>query len=88
MIIYHYRNLIISSITPNNILNPLLFYIGARAIVKVNGICLEQDKIGYTQGTIKNIYNVYEINKNFPISSYSILESCLFSAVKLTKICS
>ena len=41
MIIFYYGNLIISSRTPNNILNPLLFYIGARAVVKFNGSCLE-----------------------------------------------
>ena len=34
---------------------------------------------------IVNIYIVYEINKNFPICSYSALENCFFGAVSLTK---
>ena len=34
---------------------------------------------------IVNIYIVYEINKNYDISSYSTLENSLFSAVKLSK---
>ena len=34
---------------------------------------------------IVNIYIVYEINKNFLISSYPTLENCLFGAVSLTK---
>ena len=32
-----------------------------------------------------NIFIVYEIIKNSPISSYPTLASCLFGAVKLTK---
>ena len=32
-----------------------------------------------------NICIVYEISKNYSISSYSTLENCLFSAVSLTK---
>ena len=28
---------------------------------------------------------MYEINKNFNVSSYPALENCLFGAVKLTK---
>ena len=32
-----------------------------------------------------NIYIVYEINKNYNISSYPTLENCLFGAVSLTK---
>ena len=34
---------------------------------------------------IVNIYTVYEISKNYNISSYPTLESCLFGAVALTK---
>ena len=34
---------------------------------------------------IIKIYIVYEINKNVNISSYPMLENCLFGAVKLTK---
>ena len=32
-----------------------------------------------------NIYIVYEISKNYNISSYPTLENCLFRAVSLTK---
>ena len=34
---------------------------------------------------IVNIYIVYEINKNYNISSYPTLENSLFRAVKLSK---
>ena len=46
---------------------------------------LKQDKLTYTHGKIVNIYIVYEISKNFKISSYSTLEHYLFGAVSLTK---
>ena len=46
---------------------------------------MKQDKISFNHGIIVNIYIVYEINKNFNISSYPTLEGCLFGAVKLTK---
>ena len=36
-------------------------------------------------GTTVNIYIVYEISKNYSISSYPTLENCLFGAVSLTK---
>ena len=38
--------------TSNNSLNPLLCYVGAKAIVKFNGSCLKQDKITFTHGTV------------------------------------
>ena len=46
---------------------------------------MEAVKITYNHGTIVNIYIVYETNKKFNISSYPILENCLFGAVSLTK---
>ena len=54
-------------------------------VVKFSGICLKQDKATYSQGTIVNIYIVYEISKNYNISSYPTLENCFFGAVSLTK---
>ena len=54
-------------------------------MVDFNESCLKQDKIGYAQGAIVNTYIAYKINKNFPVSSYSTLENCLFGAIKLTK---
>ena len=73
------------SSAPNSILDPSLDYLGTKTRVKFNGSCLKHDKIAFYHGTIVNIYIVYEINKNFPISSYPALENCLFGAVSLTK---
>ena len=66
--------------TSNNFLNPLLDYVSTKIRVKFSGSCLKQDKAKYNHGTIVNIYIVYEISKNYNISSY-----CLFGAVTLTK---
>ena len=54
--------------------------------VQFNGSCLKQDKITYANRKIVNTYIVYEVNKNYNISSYPTLENCLFAAVSLTKI--
>ena len=69
----------------NNILSPVVEDIATKEKVKFNGSCLIQDRITYTPKTMVHIYIVYKITKNIPISSYPILESCLFGAVKLTK---
>ena len=50
-----------------------------------HGSCLKEDKVTYTHGKIVNNYIVYKISKIFNISSYPILENCLFRAVSLTK---
>ena len=71
--------------TSNNILNPLLNYVGTKMRVELKESCLKQDKISFNHGKIVNIYIVYKINKNFNISSYPTLENCLFGAVRLTK---
>ena len=71
--------------TSNNILNPLLNYVGTKMRVELKESCLKQDKISFNHGKIVNIYIVHEINKNFNISSYPTLENCLFGAVRLTK---
>ena len=52
---------------------------------KFSGSCLKQNKATYNHGKIVNIYIVYEISKNYNISSYPTLENCLFGAVSLTK---
>ena len=44
--------------TPNNILNPLLAYVGTKRIVKFNGSCLKQDTITFNDGKTINIYTV------------------------------
>ena len=56
--------------------------------VEFNGSCLKQDKVTHNPGKILNMYIVYEISKNYNISSYGkleALENCLFGAVSLTK---
>ena len=65
--------------------NPELSYLGNKIRVEFKGSCLKQDKITYTHGKIVNIYIVYEISKNFKISSYSTLQHYFFGAVSLTK---
>ena len=76
----------INSITASNYsITPELSYHGCKIRVKLNGSCLNQDRATYCHGTIVNIYIVYEISKNYNISSYSTLENCLFGAVSLTK---
>ena len=55
--------------TSNNIINASLNYVGSKIRVKFKGSCLKQDKISFNHEKIVNIYIVYEINKNFYISS-------------------
>ena len=75
----------INSITTSNYsITPELSHHGTKTRVKLSGRCLRQDKATYN-GTIVNIYIVYEISKNCNISSYLTLENCLFGAVNLTK---
>ena len=71
--------------TSNNFLNPLLDYVNTKMRVKFSGSCLKQYKGTHNHGTIVNIYIVYEISKNYNISSYPTLENCLFGVVSLTK---
>ena len=65
--------------------NPLLNYVGTKIRVEFKGSYLKQDKISFDHAKIVNIYIVSEINKSFNISSYPILENCLFGAVELIK---
>ena len=64
---------------------PELSYYGTKIRVEFNGSCLKQDKVPYNHGKIVNIYIVYEIRKNYSISNYPTLGSCLFGAVSVTK---
>ena len=76
----------INSVTEYNYsITPELSYFGNKIRVKLNGSCFKQDKITYTHQKMANIYIVYEISKNFDISSYPTLENCLFGTVSLTK---
>ena len=62
----------------------LRHHYGTKTRVKFSESCLKQDKATYN-GTTVNIYVVYEISKNYNISSYPTLENCFFGAVSLTK---
>ena len=76
----------INSITTSNYsITPELDYYGSKIRVKFSGSCLKQDKTTYGDGTTVNMYTVYEISKNYNISSYPTLENCLLRAVSLTK---
>ena len=76
----------LDSITASNYeITPELSFFCTTTRVEFNGSCLKQDKVTYNHGKIFNIYNVYEISKNYNISSYPVLEHCLFGAVSLTK---
>ena len=46
---------------------------------------MKQDSVTFNHEKVVNIYIVYEIEKSVNISSYTTLENCLFSTVKLTK---
>ena len=75
-----------NSITASNYsINPELSYYGTKIGVKFSGRCLKQDKATYNHETIVNTYIVYEISKNYNISSYPTLENFLFGVVGLTK---
>ena len=76
----------IKSITASNhIITPKAIYYGNKTKVRFIGSCLKQDKFIWTHGKIVTINTVYEISKNYNISSYPTLENCLFGAVSWTK---
>ena len=74
-----------SNIGSNYTITPELNFYGTKTRVEFNGSCLKQDKVTYSHGTIVNIHIVYEISKNYNISTYPTLENCLSGAVILTK---
>ena len=71
--------------TSNDKITPESNYYGTKIRVEFNGSCIKQYKVTYSHGKIVNTYIVYEISKNYSISSYQKLENCLFGAVSLTK---
>ena len=76
----------LDSITASNYkITPELSFYSTKTKVEFNGSCLKQEKVTYNHEKIVNIYIVYEISKNYNISSYPTLENCLFGAVSLTK---
>ena len=72
----------LDSITASNykIIPELSFY-GTKTKVEFDENCLKQGKVTHNHGAIVNIYIVYEISKNYNISSYPKLENCLFGAI-------
>ena len=76
----------LDSVTASNYeITPELSFYGTKTKLEFNGSCLKQDKVTYNHGKIVTIYIVYEISKNYNISSYPTLENCLLGAVSLTK---
>ena len=76
----------LDSITASNHkITPELSFYGTKTRVEFNGSCLKQDKVAYNHKQIVNIYIVYDISKNYNISSCPTLENCLFGAASLTK---
>ena len=59
--------------TTNNILNPLLGYVGNKTRVEFKGSCLKQYKTSFDHGKIVNTYIVYEksLKSNFAIGDRS-----------------
>ena len=74
-----------SNTASNYKVNPELSYYGTKIRLEFNGNFFKQDKVTCNHGKIVNIYIVYEISKNFIISTYTTLENCLFGAVSLAK---
>ena len=75
----------INSITASNYnITPELSHYSTKTRAKFSEICLKQDEATCNHGTIVNIYIVYEVSKNYSISSYPALENCLFGFVSLT----
>ena len=77
----------INYITASNYsITPKLNYYVNKIRAEFSGSSLKQDKTTFSHGTIVNIYIIYEISKNYSISSYPTLENCLFGAVSLTNV--
>ena len=71
--------------TSDNSLTPALSYYGTKTRVKFTRSCLKQSKISYTQGTIVNIYIVYELCVSGSNINDPTLKNGLFGLVTLTK---
>ena len=64
-------------------ITPKLNYYGTKTRVEFNGSCLKHVKIKHTQGNIKNIYIVYELNVSNSDDNDPTMKNSLF--VTLTK---
>ena len=61
-------------VTSDNILTPLIDYVGDKIRLKLSGSCLKQPKLHYTHGTIVNICIVYELGASGSNDSDSTLK--------------
>ena len=61
-------------VTSDNILTPLIDYVGDKIRLKLSGSCLKQPKLYYTHGTIVNICIVYELGASGSNDSDSTLK--------------
>ena len=65
----------------DNSLAPVLSYDSSKTRIKVDGSCLEQDKITFTHEETVNIYIVYEISfSTCGCDDYPVLEKYLLGA--------
>ena len=80
-----YKESIKTPSTSNNSLNPLFDDVNTKIRVKFSGSCLKQDEGTHDPRTIVNICFVYDLSKNYNISSYPTLKNSLFGGVSLTK---
>ena len=69
---------ITASTTSDYSFNPQLSYLGNKIRVEFKVTCSKQGKVSYNYDKIVNIYIVYEIGKNFNISTYLTLANSLF----------
>ena len=66
-------------------ITPQLSYLVPKIRVAYNESCLKQDKVTFNLKAIISIYTVYEISRDFNISTYPTQENCLFGAFSLAK---
>ena len=64
---------------------PTLLNQNNRLGVTFSGNYMKQNKLGYAQGTVINIYIVYELKNRRVNSPDFTVQNCLFGAVKITK---
>ena len=58
-------------------------YLSDKIWPKFCGSCLKQTKLGYTHGTIVNIYIVYKFGASSPFTNDPTLKNSLLGAIKL-----
>ena len=74
-----------SSVNNSNNNSPALLNQNNRFGVTFNGNYMKQNNLGYTHGSVKNIYIVYEIKNRTVNNPDFTVQNGLFGAIKLTK---